>query len=92
MFSARKKYVFAAGFVFVLASGLFFAADQKTPEVPVPPLSLRMFCPLPQLNLLEFLKQFPLQMVRLKMRSFLLVTILCASSFQMVNFPIKWIL
>ncbi len=37
MSSASKKYVFAAGFVIVLASGLFFAADQKIPEAPVSP-------------------------------------------------------
>ena len=34
----RKKYIFAAGFLFVLASGLFFAADQKIPEVSVSPV------------------------------------------------------
>jgi hypothetical protein len=35
MFSLRKKYVFAA-IVFVLAGGLFFVVNPKTPEVPVP--------------------------------------------------------
>jgi hypothetical protein len=34
MFSTRKKYVFAAVILFVLAGGLFFAVNRKVPEVP----------------------------------------------------------
>ena len=36
MSSVRRKYIFAAGILFVLAGVLFFVLNRKSPEVPVP--------------------------------------------------------
>ena len=50
MFSLRKKYVFAAGIVLVLAGGLSFAVNRKLSEVSVPPVLPAGVLPAPTLE------------------------------------------
>jgi len=42
MSSLRKKYIFIIGFIFVLAVGLFFVVNKKSPEVSIVPLDVSL--------------------------------------------------